>query len=134
MAAPIPFSPPEGQQTSRIAATTVFVRAMRIDAQIGIYDHEHGRTQPLIVDVEMTIDAVEFENIADTVNYEAILNKAREIAIAGHLKLVETYAHRLALACLQDPLARRVRVRVEKPEALAPGADAAGVELVVERE
>ena len=133
MATPIPLTPPEGQPQTRIAAARVFVRAMRIEAQIGIYAHEHGRTQPLIVDVEMTIEAADFEHIADTVNYETILAKARDIAASGHLKLVETYAHRLALACLEDPLARSVRVRVEKPEALAPGAEAAGVELVVER-
>ena len=111
----------------------VFVRAMRIEAQIGIYDHEHGRSQPLIVDVEMAIAASGFENIHDTVNYEAILAKAHAVAAAGHVKLVETYAEQLAKACLEDPRALQVRVRVEKPEALAPHAEAAGVELVVER-
>lgn len=111
----------------------VFVRAMRVDAEIGIYDHEYGRTQPLIVDVEMEIAADGFDNIHDTVNYEAILNKARQIAAEGHLKLVETYAERLARACLDEPRTLRVRVRVEKPEALAPYAEAAGVELTVER-
>lgn len=133
MATPIPFPPVDNDKAPHIARATVFVRAIRIDAEIGIHDHEYGRSQPLIVDVEMTIDAVGFEHIADTVNYETILAKARAIAAEGHLKLVERYAERLAYACMEDPRAKRVRVRVEKPEALAPHAQAAGVELVVER-
>ena len=132
MASPIPFPPPESSGAV-VKAARIFVRAMRIDAEIGIHDHEYGRTQPLIVDVEMTIAADGFENIHDTVNYEGILAKARAVAAAGHLKLVETYAEELAKACMEDPRARQVRVRVEKPEALAPHAQAAGVELVVER-
>ena len=133
MATPIPFPPVDGQKTPRIVGATVFVRAIRVDAEIGIHDHEYGRTQPLIVDVEMTIDATGFEHISDTINYETIVAKARAVAAEGHLKLVERYAQELAYACLEDPRAKRVRVRVEKPEALAPAAEAAGVELVVER-
>lgn len=133
MATPIPFPPADNDKAAHITRATVFVRAIRVDAEIGIHDHEYGRTQPLIVDVEMTIEAAGFEHIADTINYETILAKARAVAAEGHLKLVERYAERLAYACLDDPRATRVRVRVEKPEALAPHAEAAGVELVVER-
>jgi dihydroneopterin aldolase len=134
VAAPIPLSgAAPASDTPRVTRAVVFVRAMRIDAEIGIYDQEHGRTQPLICDVELTLDAHGFEHIADTINYETILAKAQAIAAKGHLKLVETFAERLGLACLEDPRASRVRVRVEKPEALAPHAQAAGVELVVER-
>jgi dihydroneopterin aldolase len=132
VAAPIPLPTPE-PDAPRVTRAVVFVRALRIDAEIGIYDQEHGRTQPLICDVELTLDAHGFEHIADTINYETILAKAQAIATQGHLKLVETFAERLALACLEDPRARRARVRVEKPEALAPHAQAAGVELVLER-
>ena len=132
-AQPLPVTPPAS--APRLAAARIFVRAIRLDAQIGIYGHEHGRTQPLVVDVEIEMAGTNggFEHIADTVNYERIVSHARDLAAEGHFKLVETFAERLAHACLQDPLAARVRVRVEKPEALAPAAEAAGVELVVER-
>jgi dihydroneopterin aldolase len=134
VAAPIPLSGAlPASDTPRVTRATVFVRALRIDAEIGIYDQEHGRTQPLICDVELTLDAHGFEHIADTINYETIVTKAQAIAAQGHLKLVETFAERLAQACLEDPRAVRVKVRVEKPEALAPHAQAAGVELVLER-
>jgi dihydroneopterin aldolase len=132
VAAPI-LLPTSATGAPRITRATVFVRALRIDAEIGIYDQEHGRTQPLICDVELLLNAHAFEHIADTINYETIVAKAQAIAAQGHLKLVETFAERLALACLDDPRVSRVKVRVEKPEALAPHAQAAGVELVLER-
>jgi dihydroneopterin aldolase len=132
VATTLPFTPPVADQP-RLARSAVFVRGLRIMAEIGIYDQEYGRTQPLICDVEITFDAGHFEHIADTINYETVAAHARAIAAEGHLKLVETFAERLAQACLTDPRALSVRVRVEKPEALAPHAEAAGVELVLSR-
>ena len=92
-----------------------------------------GMGQVIDVEIEMAGTGGGFEHIGDTVNYERIVGHAKTLAAEGHFKLVETFAERLAHACLQDPLAARVRVRVEKPEALAPAAEAAGVELVVTR-
>lgn len=117
----------------RIAATTVFVRAIRVDAEIGIYDHEHGRRQPLVCDVELALAPGHIEHFADTVNYETVVEHAQRIAAAGHLNLVETFAERLGRACMADARVLRARVRVEKPQALAPAAEAAGVEIVLER-
>ena len=129
----VPLRDSPDHEAVRTVATTVFVRALSVDAEIGVYDHEHGRKQPLIVDVELTLAPARIEHIADTVNYEAVVARAQELAASGHFKLVETFADRLARALLADPRLTRVRVRVEKPEALAPHAEAAGVELVLER-
>jgi dihydroneopterin aldolase len=112
-------------------STKVFVRALEVDASIGVYPHEQARTQPLIVDVELDVAAAGWRHLADTVNYETIAEHARAIAAAGHIGLVESFAHRLAQACLAEPRVLRARVRVEKPMALAPHAAAAGVEIIV---
>ena len=113
----------------------VFVRGLTVSAEIGVYAHEEGRSQPLVVDVELTVDtpAAGWRSIVETVNYERIGEHARAIAAAGHIGLVETFAWRLAHACLEEARVNRVRVRVEKPMALAPDAEAAGVEIVLER-
>lgn len=133
MADPIPFSPQPGEPAVKLTQARVFVRGIEVAAHIGIHAHEQGRTQPLIIDVEVTIASDGFEHIADTLNYETITRDAHAVAKEGHVLLVETYAERLARAVLAEPRARRVRVRVEKPEALAPHAKAAGVELVLEK-
>lgn len=117
---------------SRPALQRVFVRGLRLQAAIGVHAHEHGRTQPLLVDVDLDAELELDDRLASTINYETVVTAARKVIDAGHLQLVETFARRLADACLRDPRVRRVRVRVEKPKAL-PDAAAAGFELVLER-
>jgi len=118
----------------RCVGASIFVRAMTVEAEIGVYTHERGRRQALVVDVELTLEHSGSPRLADTVDYETILGHARAVAQAGHIGLVETFAWRLARACLAEPRARQVRVRVEKPEALAPHAQAAGVEITLSKD
>ncbi|MGZ3280833.1 MAG: dihydroneopterin aldolase [Phenylobacterium sp.] len=113
--------------------TRVFVTGLKVQAEIGVYKHEIGRVQPLVVDVELDVPTAGADRLSDTLNYETILAAAREIAGGGHIELVETFAERLAQACLADPRVTQARVRVEKPLALAPDAVAAGVEIVLVR-
>jgi dihydroneopterin aldolase len=134
--APLPLSL-AAQGAYRTSALKVVVRGLHMAVEIGVHAHEHGRLQPLIIDVELDLlpdlGLTGFAHIHDTVNYEAVLTKARAVAAAGHILLVEAFAQRLAQACLDDNRVLRVRVRVDKPEALAPDAKAASVEIVVER-
>ena len=118
---------------ARLAISKVFVTGVQVQAQIGVYRHEIGRVQPLVVDVELDVPTSASDRLVETVNYEAILKAAQDLAGQGHIALVETFAHRLAEKCLEDPRVSRARVRIEKPLALAPDAVAAGVEIVLER-
>jgi dihydroneopterin aldolase len=126
-AAPAPAAP------ARIVMTKVFVTGLKLQAEIGVYRHERGRAQPLVVDVELDVPAAGSRRLRDTVNYESVVKAAREVAAQGHIVLVETFAERLARACLADPRVTRARVRVEKPLALAPDAAGAGVEVTLVR-
>lgn len=127
-------SAPSAQgEPARIVVAKVFVRGLKVDAEIGVYDHEHGRLQTLVVDVELDVAASHFERLGDTVNYETIGEAARALVAEGRIDLVETFAERLAQACFADPRVTRARVRVEKPSALAPHAAAAGVEITAVR-
>ncbi|WP_372783154.1 dihydroneopterin aldolase [Phenylobacterium sp.] len=117
----------------RTVMTKVFVTGLKVQAEIGVYKHEIGRVQPLVVDVELDVPTAGADRLAETLNYETILSAAREIAAQGHIELVETFAERLAHACLADPRVTKARVRVEKPLALAPDAVGAGVEITLLR-
>ena len=125
--AAVPAAPP-----IRREGLTVFVRGLRVEAGIGVYDHEHGRLQALVIDVTLDLGAQPVERLADTVNYERVAEAARAIVADGHLGLVESFAERLALECLGDPRVRRVTVRIEKPGAL-DAAEAAGCEVIYGR-
>jgi len=124
--------PPLSAPQIAVSALRVFMRGLALEAEIGVYPNERGRAQPLIVDVEVELAPRHVGALGDTLNYEKLAGAARRLAAEGHIDLVETYAERLAAACLNDPQVTRVRVKVEKPQAL-PGATAAGVEIVAER-
>jgi dihydroneopterin aldolase len=114
-------------------SSTVFVRGLTVEAQIGVHDHEHGRAQPLVIDVELDLAMHEPERLSETFNYETIAQAAKTIALKGHIGLVETFAWRLAQSLLLDSRVSRARVRIEKPTALAPDAMAAGVDIILAR-
>ena len=131
---PLPDTAPDvTTSASRIVITKVFVRGLAIDAHIGVYKHEKGRSQRLVIDVELDVAVTDWSALSETVNYEAIAAKARRVAAEGHRGLVETFAHHLAEACFEEPKVTRARIRVEKPSALAPDAAAAGVEITAVR-
>jgi dihydroneopterin aldolase len=130
---PLPQPAPQETPASKIVITKVFVRGLRVEAQIGVYKHEKGRSQTLVIDVELDVAVTDWSSLSETVNYEVIAEKARRVAADGHRGLVETFAHHLAEACFEEPKVTRARIRVEKPSALAPDAEAAGVEITAVR-
>ena len=130
---PLPFPAASiSGDSPRREGLTVFVRGLRVEAGIGVHDHEQGRLQTLVIDVTLDLAPAPVERLADTINYETVAQAARAIVTEGHVGLVETFAERLATACLNDGRVRRCTVRIEKPGAL-DGAAAAGCEVVLAR-
>lgn len=109
----------------------VFVRGLQLEAEIGLYAHERGRSQPLVVDITVELAPMTVARISDTLDYDKLAGAARRLAAAGHMDLVETFAQRLAAACLDHPRVLAATVRVEKPDAIEGAV--AGVEVRVER-
>ena len=129
---PLPFPGADAAPGIRRQGLTVFVRGLEVAAGIGVHDHELGRLQRLVIDVSLELTPAAIERLADTINYETVAEAARAIAAEGHVGLVETFAERLALACLSDARVRRCTVRIEKPGAL-DGATAPGCEVTLAR-
>ncbi|WP_296817631.1 dihydroneopterin aldolase [Brevundimonas sp.] len=123
---PTPVSEPVAE------GLTVFVRGLEVEAAIGVHDHELGRTQPLVLDVELQLAPRSVRRLEDTYNYEGVVEAARALLAEGHIGLVETFAERLAEALMADHRIRRCRVAVAKSEALKD-ARAAGCEVVLVR-
>lgn len=111
----------------------VFVHDLLISALIGIYTHEKKGSQPVRINIDLTVREGDtdiddrFENV---VCYEEVAKKVEAIAAAGHVNLVETLAEDIAAACLEDPRVFVARVRVEK---LAAIENAASVGVEIER-
>ncbi len=112
-------------------ARRTFIRDLILPAQIGVYAHEQGVPQRIRVNVDAWTDddpATDGVDRLDRVlNYERLRDAVHQAVDAGHVKLTETLAERVAAACLTGRV-RRVRVRVEKLDVF-PDAAAAGVEI-----
>ena len=109
----------------------VFLRDMVLQASIGWYAHEHGNPQRVRINVDLGVDedADTSDNLKRVVSYETVAIAVRRIVAAGHIKLVETLADRIAAACLTDPRVRSARVQVEKLD-IFPDAASAGVAII----
>lgn len=127
-------SPPPKAPAVDVLGRKVFARDVHVLAEIGVYDHEHGRRQPLSVTVELDVIEADPVNdrLADVLDYGAIVAVIEGIAAGGHVKLVESFADQVALGCLADARVVQARVRVEKPEAFRTAA-AVGAEVVIRR-
>jgi 7,8-dihydroneopterin aldolase/epimerase/oxygenase len=131
--------------TPRIASAAralrhVFIRDMILQASIGVHPHELKAPQPVQINIDLGVEddgargrsrpPVGRDHLSRVVDYEEIATRVRAIVAAGHLRLVETLAERIAEACLLDRRVLLARVRVEK---LAVFADAASAGVEIER-
>ena len=98
-----PF-PCEPQRTTlealQVVLSTVRVRGIEIAADVGVYDHEKIRRQPLVVDVTLRILFPTGDQINCTFDYQKIATIA-ERESARHCDLIETLARRLASVYLE---------------------------------
>ena len=108
----------------------VLVRDMVLGATIGVYPHEEHGKQRVRVNVELATEetGVGEDRLDRVLNYELVVERVRAIVGAGHVRLVETLAERIAAACLEDGRVLRARVRVEKLDVFAD-TGAVGVEV-----
>ncbi len=109
----------------------VFIRDLELDAAIGVWRHEHGRRQRVRINLDLAVvesDGPPADELSAVVCYQEMVDRVKAILGRHHVKLVETLAERIAAACLEDPRVERVRVRVEKPDAV-PEAASVGIEI-----
>lgn len=108
----------------------LFVRDLTLLAQIGVWRHEHGRRQRVRISIDLEVEETPNpeDRLDDTVNYDRIIRAARDVVAAGHVRLIETLAERIAARCFEDSRVRRCRVQVEKLDVF-PDATSVGVEI-----
>ena len=69
-------SPSPADEPLRFERLGVFVRGLEVEAGIGVYDHEHGRLQRLVIDVTLELEPRPIERLADTIDYEQVAQAA----------------------------------------------------------
>lgn len=112
---------------------TIFIRGLRIDTIIGIYDWERRVRQTIMLDVEMATDirkAAASQNVSHTLDYYAIALRLTAFIQEQQFLLLETLAERCAELLQREFSITWLRLCVTKPTAVT---SAQGVGVQIER-
>ncbi|MDO8754377.1 MAG: dihydroneopterin aldolase [Anaerolineales bacterium] len=113
-----------------------FIKDLLVRGIIGIRDWERQKVQDILINVTVfsdTLRAAETDDIADCVDYSALVKKVQTHAETAARFTVEALANDLAKICLQENGVQKVIVRVEKPGAVR-FAKSVGVEVERKRD
>jgi dihydroneopterin aldolase len=111
----------------------LFIRELRVDTIIGVYEWEKRNRQPLIFDIEVSADidkAIETDDLQYTLDYKAIADRVADFAESNHFNLVEVLAERCAQVLQQEFGVSWLRLRIAKP---GPLENARDVGVIIER-
>jgi dihydroneopterin aldolase len=111
----------------------IFLRELRVETIIGIYDWERETRQVVSIDLEMPVDirrAAATDDIADTLNYKKVAKRILGYVEASSFQLVETLIERIAEIIITEFDVDWVKVTLSKPGAIRGSRD---VGVAIER-
>jgi len=116
----------------------VLISGLEVFAYHGCTLREKEEGQDFLIDIELDYDAaraVEADDLAEAVDYDALATAVHELAARERYDLIETLAGRIGEYIMQATPALRLRVRVHKPHApLEKKVGEVAVEMVFERD
>jgi dihydroneopterin aldolase len=113
----------------------IFIRALKAEAIIGIFDWERQVKQTVLIDLELAMDirkAALSDAIADTVNYKKVAKRVLAFVEASQFHLVESLAEHVAMLVLEEFGLEWVSIVLSKPGAVRGSRDV-GVALERDR-
>lgn len=105
-----------------MAATSerrIFIRDLRLQVSIGIYDFELEKPQAVVINVDLALAEPERaadDSIANVLNYDIIHDGIVTLAGSRHFNLQETLVEAILDLCLAQPQVAEARVSTEKPD------------------
>ena len=112
----------------------VYIRDLRIETVIGIYDWEREIRQTVSLDLEMGTDirkAAQSDHIDDTLDYKSVAKRLIDFVENSEFQLVETMAERISEIVLNEFNVPWIKLRLSKPGAVTGSRD---VGVIIERE
>ena len=110
---------------------TIFLRDLRVETIVGVWDWERKIRQTVSIDLEMAADirrAAASDSLDDTLNYKLVAKRVQQFVAESSFQLVETLAENIAEVVINDFDVPWVEVRVNKPGAIR-GARDVGVKI-----
>ena len=109
----------------------VFVKGLKVEAVIGVYDWERAITQPLLIDIVLETDisaAAVSDDVSDALSYKEVCDDVSEWCKEIQAKLLEHLAGLIVDKLLTKYACHKIIFRIAKPTAIAQ-ADAVGVQI-----
>jgi dihydroneopterin aldolase len=116
-----------------LSTDVVYLKDLRIETVIGIYDWERQIKQTVVLDIEMASDIAEAaatDSIEDALNYKSIAKRLIDFVGNSEFQLVETLAERIAQIIITEFHVPWLRLQVNKQGALRGARD---VGVIIER-
>ena len=94
----------------------IFIEALRVDAQVGVYPREQVSRQPLELDLTFGVPdaAAERDTLEDTVDYAKVVERIRAELSQRHFNLVETLGEYVVSLLFDEFNVPWVKLRVAK--------------------
>lgn len=99
----------------------IFIKDLKLEMSIGVFDEEKNKKQPVVVNVELQITPNSdwrSDDIDNVVSYADIAENIKNISQTKHFNLVETFAEEIIESCFSNSAVLSVNVSVEKPDAI----------------
>jgi 7,8-dihydroneopterin aldolase/epimerase/oxygenase len=112
--------------SSRPAADIIFLKDLRIQTIVGIWEWERRMPQIVSIDLEMATDirkAAGSDAIGDTLDYKGVSRRVKEFVGASRFNLIETMAEGIADIVTAEFHVPWVMVEVHKPHAIRGSRD-----------
>ena len=109
----------------------IFLREVRVDTVIGLYEWERHAPQTIEIDLDIGIPSetpCHSDDIGDTIHYGVVVERLRAILAERHFLLIEALAEHIAHVIRDEFGAPWVRVSVTKLGILA-GVKRVGVQI-----
>lgn len=105
---------------------TIFVRDLRVETTIGVYDWERRIRQTVKLDIELGADiraAAKTDHIDDTLSYRDVAARIETFIRGSEFLLLETLAEQCAELILNEFPTPWVQLTVSKPGAVAAASE-----------
>lgn len=110
---------------------TIFLRDLRVDTLIGVYEWEKRVPQTLQIDLDIAVPdmrAAQTDDIKDALNYADVVRDIQRALASRHFNLIETLAETIAQMLIHDFKTPWVRVSIAKLNAIR-GSKMVGISI-----
>lgn len=111
-------------------ARRLFLRGLRVQARIGVYEHERVAPQALVINVDLWVSPPTQplrDDLAHVLDYDFIRQGILGLVAQQHWNLQESLCHAILDLCLAPPQVLAARISTEKTD-IYVDSDAVGYE------